>query len=108
MLNRSDPVVDGGIAREWELHADGTWASLKTGPGVPYDPRDRPWFVQGIDTNRPSWTDPYQFAEGAGGISVVVSLRHPETGRPMGVATADFHLARKHELSIIVAERNEK
>ena len=66
VLNRSDPTVNGGIAREWELRADGTWASLKTGPGVPYDPRDRAWFVQGIDTNRPSWTDPYQFAEGAG------------------------------------------
>jgi adenylate cyclase len=92
VLNRSDPTVDGGIAREWELHADGTRASLKTGPGVPYDPRDRPWFVQGIGTNRPSWTDPYQFAEGPAGISAVVGLRHPETGRPMAVATADFHL----------------
>ena len=92
VLNRSDPMVNGGIAREWELRPDGTWASLKTGPGVPYDPRDRAWFVQGIDTNRPSWTDPYQFAEGAAGISVVIGLRHPDTGRAMGVATADFHL----------------
>jgi len=92
VLNRSDPGVNGGIAREWELRPDGTWAPLKTGPGVPYDPRGRAWFAQGIDTNRPSWTDPYQFAEGLVGISAVIGLRHPETGRAMGVATADFHL----------------
>ena len=92
VLNQSDPRVNSGIAREWELCADGTWASLKTGPGVPYDPRGRAWFAQGIDTNRPSWTDPYQFAEGLAGISAVIGLRHPETGRAMGVATADFHL----------------
>ena len=29
ILNRSDPMVNGGIAREWELRPDGTWASLK-------------------------------------------------------------------------------
>jgi adenylate cyclase len=92
VLNRSDPAVDGGIAREWELRTDGTRTSLKTGPGVPYDPCDRAWFVQGVGTNTPSWTDPYQFPEGPAGISAVVGLRHPETGAAMAVATADFHL----------------
>ena len=92
VLNRSDPMVNRGIAHEWELRPDGTWASLNTGPGVPYDPRDRAWFIQGIDANRPSWTDPYQFAEGPAGISAVIGLRHPDTGEAMGVATADFHL----------------
>jgi adenylate cyclase len=90
VLNRSAPTVNGGIAREWELSADGTWIPLKTGPGVPYDPRDRAWFALGIDTNKPHWTDPYEFAEGMAGISAVIGLRHPETGRAMGVATADF------------------
>jgi hypothetical protein len=65
---------------------------MKTGPGVQYDPRDRGWFAQGIDTNEPRWTEPYEFVEGRPGISAVIGLRHPETGWAMGVATADFHL----------------
>lgn len=93
VLNRSDPTVDGGIAREWELRPDGTRAPMETGPGVPYDPRGKPWFALGIDADEPRWTGAYEFAEGRPGISAVVGLRHPVTGRAAGVATADFHLS---------------
>ncbi|UEM07338.1 hypothetical protein JL101_033190 (plasmid) [Skermanella rosea] len=93
VLNRSDPTVDGGIAREWELRPDGTRVPLETGPGVPYDPRGKAWFALGIDADEPRWTDAYEFAEGRPGISAVVGLRHPGTGRAAGVATADFHLS---------------
>ncbi|UEM24629.1 hypothetical protein JL100_030965 (plasmid) [Skermanella mucosa] len=93
VLNRSDPRIDGGIAREWELRADGTRTPLETGPGVPYDPRGKAWFALGIDADEPRWTDAYEFAEGRPGISAVVGLRHPGTGGAAGVATADFHLS---------------
>jgi adenylate cyclase len=92
VLNRSDPSVNGGIAREWELLPDGVLAPLTSGPGVPYDPRDRVWFAQGIGTDEPRWTDTYEFAEGKTGISAVIGLRHAKAGEAMGVATADFHL----------------
>jgi adenylate cyclase len=92
VLNRSHPAMGNGIAREWEWRPDGAWATLTTGPGIPYDPRGKAWFVQGIDADKPGWTRPYEFAEGRPGISAVVGLRNLETGRAIGVATADFYL----------------
>ncbi|MGF7213142.1 adenylate cyclase [Skermanella aerolata] len=92
VLNRSHPARGNGLASEWELRPNGAWTPLTTGPGIPYDPRDKAWFVQGIDADKPGWTAPYEFAEGRPGISAVVGLRTPETGRAIGVATADFHL----------------
>ncbi|MCW2242093.1 PDC sensor domain-containing protein [Azospirillum canadense] len=101
ILNRSVPTLNNGIAREWELQADSTWMPLTSGPGVPYDPRRKPWFALGMGTDGPRWTDPYEFAEGLAGISVVIGLNDAGTHHPAGVATADFHL---REIELFLSE----
>jgi adenylate cyclase len=92
ILNRSALDVDGGRPREWEIRDYGVRVPLSPKLQVPYDPRSTPWFLLGLQSLRPHWTDLYRFAEGEWGVSTVLKLRLPEGSRSTGVATADFHL----------------
>ncbi|MDP8921299.1 MAG: hypothetical protein M3O34_00240, partial [Chloroflexota bacterium] len=92
ILNRSAPDVDGGRPSEVEVAADGRrtpfWRDLPGG----YDPRQRPWYRLAAESNGVVWTEPFQFNEGAFGITAAVALRSPENAELLGVFTADFFL----------------
>jgi adenylate cyclase len=92
VLNRSALDVDEGRPREWEIRDSGVRVPLSPKLQVPYDPRSTPWFLLGLQSLKPHWTDLYRFAEGEWGVSTVLKLRPPEGSSSTGVATADFHL----------------
>jgi diguanylate cyclase (GGDEF)-like protein len=56
-----------------------------------YDPRQRPWYLQAIQSNEPIWTEVYPFIVGNIGITTAQTIRDP-SGKILGVAAADLEL----------------
>jgi signal transduction histidine kinase/CheY-like chemotaxis protein/HPt (histidine-containing phosphotransfer) domain-containing protein len=45
----------------------------------PYDPRQRPWYLQALASDTPVWTDPYIFAStGKLGVTYATKIAHPD------------------------------
>ena len=92
ILNHSAPNVDGGRPSEVEIAADGRRIPFQRALPGGYDPRERPWYRQAVESNGVVWTEPFEFNEGAFGITAAVALRSPGAAEPLGVFTADFFL----------------
>ncbi|MBA2448763.1 MAG: hypothetical protein H0V51_12135 [Chloroflexi bacterium] len=92
VLNRSAPDVDGGRPFEMEVTDDGRQIPFfrELRPG--YDPRQQGWYRQAVASAGPIWTDPFEFNEGAMGITAALAVRAPGSAEPRGVFTADFFL----------------
>ncbi len=56
-----------------------------------YDPRQRPWYRQAIESNEPIWTGVYQFVVGNIGITSAQAIRD-KNGKILGVTAVDLEL----------------
>ncbi len=92
ILNRSRPDVDGGRPFEVEVTSDGRRIPFARDLPGGYDPRQRPWYQQAVATPGVTWTQPFEFNEGAFGVTAALALRTPVTNELLGVFTADFFL----------------
>ena len=92
ILNRSTPTVDGGRPSEAEVTPDGRRIPFQRDLPGGYDPRERPWYRLATQNPGVVWTEPFQFNEGAFGITAAVALRAPGAAESLGVFTADFFL----------------
>ena len=92
ILNHSAPDVDGGRPTEVEVTLDGRHIPFQRDLPGGYDPRQRPWYQLAVAGNGVVWTEPFEFNEGAAGITAALALRTPESRTPLGVFTADFFL----------------
>ncbi|MGE3912367.1 MAG: adenylate/guanylate cyclase domain-containing protein [Chloroflexota bacterium] len=92
ILNRSRPDVNNGLPFEVEVTPDGRripfYRELPSG----YDPRERPWYKEAVASPGVIWTEPFEFNEGAFGVTAALALRDPVTNDVVGVFTADFFL----------------
>ncbi|MEK9968447.1 MAG: ATP-binding protein [Ferrovibrio sp.] len=79
------PKTDGstGMDDRW-LYFDHTaepgqeWQQAAVMP-PPYDPRQRPWYLQALASDTPVWTDPYIFAStGKLGVTYATKITHPD------------------------------
>ena len=92
VLNRSAPEVDGGRPVEVEVTEDGRRVPFYREVRAGYDPRQQGWYRQAVANAGPIWTEPFEFNEGAMGITAALALREPGSAAPRGVFTADFFL----------------
>ncbi len=90
VLNTSQPGK--GRPQEWELVAQGEYLPFERND-VPdsFDARERVWFQLAQSSREPTWTPPYEFADGGTGISVALAVRD-ENGTLLGVLSVDFLL----------------
>jgi len=94
ILNRSNPVRDGGQPKEWRALANGKWAPIANSLPGGYDPREKEWYRQAVALpGRVWWSEPYTFHEGERGITASMACFAPQTGELLGVFTADYSLA---------------
>ncbi len=101
ILNRSRPDVDEGRPFEVEVTPDGRRIPFYRDLPGGYDPRERPWYQQAVASEGVHWTEPFQFNEGAYGVTAAQALREPVSNRLLGVFTADFFL---EDISRFLAE----
>ena len=57
-----------------------------------YDPRDRSWYENALNSNEPVWTKPYQDAGGKGMVVSVAKKVTDDSGETIGVVAADISL----------------
>jgi adenylate cyclase len=57
-----------------------------------YDPRQRDWFKNALLATGTVWSDPYQFTEGAPGITASRAWKTSDSAAPVGVFGVDFFL----------------
>ncbi len=90
-INISKP--DGNPPQEWLIDSKGR-LEPHFGKNLPasFDSRKRPWFQLALEHSDMVWTNPYEFATGERGITVVQSVRTP-AGELLGVMTVDFVLS---------------
>ncbi|MCC6177360.1 MAG: hypothetical protein IT305_18830 [Chloroflexi bacterium] len=92
VLNRSDPVVDGGRPTEYEVTPSDLLLPFARDLPSGYDPRERPWYQAATAADAIVWTEPFEFNEGRMGITAALAVRSDRSGEPLGVVTADFFL----------------
>ena len=93
IINQSAPDVDGGRPFEQIIDVDGARTPFQREVKSGYDPRQRPWYQAAAASEGVIWTEPFEFNEGAMGITAALALREPGTLKLRGVFTADFFLA---------------
>lgn len=91
-LNRSSPVVNGGLPAEFLVYPNGVRIPHPIDVKDPYDPRTRPFYKLATGREGIVWTEPYTFHEGSVGITATVALRDETRRNIQGVFTADFFL----------------
>ena len=77
------------------------WLPSQATPSA-YDPRERPWYKQALEADRPIWTEPYAFASaGELGITYAAPMRD-RRGQLIGIVGVDFTLS---DLSAVAQEQ---
>jgi hypothetical protein len=92
VLNISEPRRNRGVPSEFRA---GTLARYVQTPPLdqPYDPRTRGWYQRALAAaDTVVWMPPYEFAEGATGVTAAAAVRD-SAQRVQGVVTVDFTLA---------------
>ena len=93
---RTKTVARSGQARATELiwrNADFSVAERAADPADRFDPRVRPWFIQALETDASSWTDPYIFFSSQKPGITVSSPVSDRAGRLTGVVGVDIEIA---------------
>lgn len=88
---RATPEVNGGVPVERIVDTRGAWTEVAPDHPEPYDATTRDWFEEALDHPEVRWNEPYQFTDGAWGISVTRGVE--QDGQVTGVLLADFFLA---------------
>jgi adenylate cyclase len=91
IVNQSDPEIDSGRPSEYLFGAGGKTISLGPLPTSGHDPRAREWYKAATKAQgKVVWSEPYQFEEGALGLTASLAIESGSGNEPIGVITADF------------------
>ncbi len=104
----ADPKINGGVAQQIAVAADGSRSTPTVLDREPYFAPTRPWFKLGMASAHLAWTPFYQFfTDNDLGVTCTTRFTRPGETAPTGVFHADLHIAGiAHFLSTLqVGER---
>jgi adenylate cyclase len=87
-----DRSVKPAVGSDFEYSANGSIINRKPLTDMSYDPRLRPWYLQGENTHETTWTNVYVFPKTAMHFVTCVSPVYDKKGEFLGVFGLDIRL----------------